>query len=69
MVWPDDSSLSPAVEPPTIIEKDSGCVSERIPSFVIAVANILLRVAKDGKRCIASQLDKLLTNTSFELKL
>lgn len=63
-----DSNFSPAVETPTITEKDEYAVSESVPSFVLEFSDSLLRAAKNGDRLTASQLGKLLTDTSFDLR-
>lgn len=69
MIWLEERSPSHAVETPTIIEEDNEGVSERVPSFGIEFADILLRAAKPRNRWTASHLFELVTDTSFNLNI
>lgn len=56
VVWPGDGSYHPAVETPTIIEKDDEGMPEMVPSIFISFSDILVRVAKNRDQWTALQL-------------
>lgn len=69
MVQQEDCSPVPVAKVSAIAEEDDGGVSEKVPSFEIDFANILLRTAKHLYRRRGSQLVNVLAVTSFDINL
>lgn len=67
MACQEVGSTSSRVEIPTIIEEHYEGVSEKVLSFSIELADILLRLARERGRLIALELVDLLASTSFDI--
>lgn len=63
MEYDADGSSSRVAEAPTVIEQDADDASRRVPSFMIELADFLLRVSKEKEKRIATEKVDLLADT------
>lgn len=63
---PQNGSYSPAAGALNIVQKDGRCVSEKITSFVIEIADVVLRVLRMKDQLITLELVDFLVYSSLK---
>lgn len=69
MVSQEEGFHSLAKDAQTIVQQDKECVSEKTPSLVTELADLLAQLAKQGDRMILSELFNVLTDILVRIKV